>query len=168
MYKKNLIVAMDENRFIGKDGKLPLWKLSADMEHFKKITVEAKIVIMGRKKFESIPEKFRPLKERVNVILTKNKEFKAPGCLVLHSVEHALKIFKDVKFYVIGGGKIYQAFLPHICRLVVTHVKTKIEGDTFFPEIDSEWRSHTILEHQIDEKNQYPFSIVEYTRRPRT
>ena len=164
-----MIVAMDRNRGIGKAGVIP-WRLSADMEHFRKVTVACGIVGIGRKTWDSIPEKFRPLPKRLNIILTKDKTFKVSckNCMVLNSVQHFLRIFRGRKFYIIGGAEIYSLFMPYVSRLVVTHVHTEIkDADSFFPEIDDEWRSKKLMEHGADEKNQYPFTIVEYTRRPR-
>lgn len=161
---------MDKNRVIGKGGMIP-WRLPTDMEHFKKTTIDGERVGMGRKTWDSIPEKFRPLPKRLNVVLTRDKNFKiqSPNCMVLNSPEHFLKVFRGKKFYVIGGEGIYKLFMPHISRLVVTHVHTVIEeGDAFFPEITDEWKPHTLFEKEADEKNQFSFTVVEYTRRPRT
>ena len=169
MHKINMIVAMDKNHGIGKAGVMP-WKLSADMEYFKRTTMACGIVGIGRKTWDSIPEKLKPLPKRLNVILSRDKAFKVSckNCMVLNSVDHFLRIFKGRKFYIIGGENIYSLFMPYVSRLVVMHVHTEIEdADSFFPEINSEWRHRKILEHEADEENQYPFTIVEYTRRPR-
>ena len=103
---------MDANRGIGKDNGL-LWHLPADMKFFKESTLD-NIVVMGRKNFESIPEKYRPLSRRENVILTRNKNYKAEGCLVFNSIKVLLKHYENEEertMFIIGGGEIYKQFL---------------------------------------------------------
>ena len=170
MHRENMIVAMDKNRGIGKDGKMPGWKLSADMVHFVSLTTECGLVAMGRKTWDSLSARFKPLPGRMNVVFSQDKDFKIPSrdCLVLNSVEHFLKIFKGRQYYVIGGEQIYNLFSPYVSRLIVTHVDTIIEGaDAFFPEIGDGWKFRIIAEHAVDEHNQYPFVIKAYTRKPR-
>lgn len=107
-----IIVAIDAKNGIGKDNDL-LWHLPNDMKFFKEKTTD-NIVVMGRKNFESIPEKFRPLPHRENVILTRNQEFKADNCLVFHSFEDVMDRFNDEEdrtMFIIGGGEIYKQAL---------------------------------------------------------
>jgi dihydrofolate reductase len=130
----SMIVAMSErDRVIGLDGDLP-WKLSADLKRFKKITT-AHPVIMGRKTWESIPEKFRPLPERRNIILTRNPEFAARGADVCESLEQALStIPDDLEAFLIGGTSVFEAGLQLAERIYLTRVEYDGPGDTFFPE----------------------------------
>lgn len=161
----SVIVAMDINRVIGKDGKTP-WqgKLQADMLYFRDTTI-GKTVVHGRKTYESIPLKFRPLPNRENIVLTRDHDFQSPSCIVIHSVEEILRIANGIEIWVIGGGEIYNLFLPHAKRLVVTHIDAEFEGDVFFPEINHKWTPHDVFDkHEVDEKNLFPFQIVEYTR----
>lgn len=131
------IVAHDKNRLIGGDNKL-LWHLPEDLKNFKKMTLNS-TVIMGRKTFESIG---KPLPKRLNIILTRDKTFKAEGCLVYHSVEDIIKDFaKDPhQVFVIGGGEIYNIFFPFIQRIYVSLVDGEYEGDTYFPEYTEGWK----------------------------
>ncbi len=138
----NIIAAVGENRALGKDNKL-LWHISEDLKRFRKLTF-GHPVIMGRKTFESIG---KPLPDRTNIIVTRNKNFQAPGCLVTDSLEKALeKAGKiDSETFVIGGGEIYKEAVPLANRLYLTLVKNSPEADTFFPD----WSDFkTVLEKQ--------------------
>lgn len=139
----NLIVAVDENWAIGNKGKL-LVSIPSDMKFFRQETSgEGKVVILGRKTLESFPGG-RPLKNRVNIVLTKNKDFQVEGAVVVHSVEEALEAVKeydDEKIYVIGGDTIYKQFLPY-CKLAhITKIAHAYEADAWFPNLDEmpEW-----------------------------
>ena len=157
-----IIVAMDNNNVIGISGKMP-WRLSRDMGHFSEVT-GGKTVVMGRKTYESLSPKFRPLPKRENIILTRDPDFFAPGCTIVTSVEQVLMMSLKKEIWVIGGGEIYRLFLPHTSRMLVTHVDTCISGDMFFPEIEGRWLPNQLFRHEADEKNQFSFSIVEYTK----
>jgi len=141
-----LIAAMSENGVIGRENRLP-WHIPEELQYFKKMTL-GKPVIMGRKTFESMGSK--PLPKRLNVILTHDKAFLAKDCEVVHSVEQALQLVSNhEEVMVIGGAKIYQAFLPLANRLYLSVIHQKIEGDTFFPHWDeSQW----IVQSQEDKK----------------
>lgn len=134
-----LIAAVAENGCIGKDGKVP-WALPEDMKRFKALTM-GHIVIMGRKTWESIPEKFRPLPGRTNVVVTRQAEYALPGGVErAASLDEALTAHAAEDVFVIGGGEIYALAMPKATRLEVTRVKQSVEGDAFFPDIDpSEW-----------------------------
>lgn len=157
-----MIVAMDQMRAIAKNGKIP-WRLKADMEHFVNMTKE-KIVVMGRKTWDSLPEKFKPLPNRENVILTSNKDLVLPGCKVLHSRNEVLHLAQFREVWIMGGAEIYKMFLPYTNRLIVTHVETVVDGDVFFPPIGREWKTTLLFHQETDEKNHYPFQVVEYKR----
>src|SRR3989344_9203103 len=109
----SLIAAIDRNRVIGSKNGIP-WRLPADLAHFKSLTI-GKPIIMGRATFESIG---KPLKDRTNIVITRNLDYKCEGCIVVHSVEEALARAKDAEeIMVIGGGEIYAQFLPYVARM---------------------------------------------------
>lgn len=130
----SIIAAVADNGVIGNDGDMP-WKLSTDLKRFKALTT-GKPVIMGRKTFASIG---RPLPNRVNLVLTRDTAFEAPGVVVVPTQEAAIDAASDVgaeEAMVIGGGEIYRAFLDRADRLYITHVDASPAGDTHFPAID--------------------------------
>lgn len=154
----NLIVCTDKNHGIGKNGKL-LFSLEEDMRFFKEMTT-GKVVVMGRKTLESMPNG-QPLKNRTNIVLTRDKTLTRDDVIVCHSIDDLLKKLREYKnddVFVIGGGQIYRALLPCCNRAYITLVDTKKDADTFFPDIadDSEWRletsSETCTESGIDFK----------------
>lgn len=152
----SIIVAIAENNVIGKDNDL-IWKLPRDMKHFKETTT-GHYIIMGRKTFES---NGRPLPNRTNVIITRDKNFKAEGCVIVHSLEDALlKAKDDSEVFIIGGGVIYKLAMPLVDRIYLTKIHHTFEGDTFFPEINmNEWNEIDRRDFEPDEKNKYPFTI---------
>jgi dihydrofolate reductase len=150
------IVAMAENRVIGKNNQLP-WHLPADLKHFKELTTGHSI-IMGRKTYESIG---KPLPNRENIILTRDKNYQAEGCKVVHAIEEAIKLAAHNKeLFIIGGAEIYQQAMPYIHRIYLTVVHHYFEGDTYFPALNNEWREISNERHEADEKNDYAFSFV--------
>lgn len=167
--KVQLIVAMDNERGIGKNNDL-MWHLPADMKFFKETTV-GHIVVMGRKNFDSIPERFRPLVDRENVVLTRNTDYLAENCQVFHSLEACLKAYEnesDRIVFIIGGGQIYEQALALNCidELYITHVDHVYGADTFFPEIDeNNWDSSVVFSHEADEKNAVAFQVKHYTKK---
>lgn len=158
----SIIVAVAENNVIGKDNDL-IWHLPRDLKHFKE-TTSGHYIIMGRKTFES---NGRPLPNRTNVIITRDKNYTAEGCVVVHSLEAALKeAAKDTEPFIIGGGKIYEQALPFVDRIYLTKIHHSFEGDTFFPEINmDEWELSDKRYFEADEKNKYPFSILVLDRK---
>lgn len=155
----SLIVAMDQNRVIGLNNQTP-WRLPADLKYFKKTTM-GKPIIMGRKTYESIG---RPLPGRKNIIVTRNRHFKAEGCIVVHSIEDALSAAGEGEVMVIGGAQLYEQLLPVADRLYVTLLETQFEGDTYFPEIDDEdWLEISREENKpsADIPFQYSFIVLE-------
>jgi len=153
----SLIAAMDKNRVIGNKGKLP-WTLPADLKYFKDNT-KRKPIIMGRKTFESIG---RPLPDRVNIIVTRDEDYKKEGCTVVHSAEEAIKAAGDVaEVMVIGGSQIYKEFLPLANRIHLTKVDAEVDGDTYFPEFKiEEWKEVSYEEHERDAENPYDYAFV--------
>ncbi len=141
----SLIVAMTHERVIGCDGHLPWGRLPSDMFRFKKVTTEAGIVIMGRKTWESIPEKFRPLPGRMNLVLTR-KPMPIVNPTFVRFVTSVQSAYTEIVKYgnkacVIGGEEIYKLFLPvsYLKKVHITKIHTSLPGDTFFPELDSSW-----------------------------
>lgn len=159
------IVAMTEDRVIGANGEIP-WHCPADLKFFKKVT-GTRPVIMGRKTYESIPEKFRPLPGRRNIVLTRNEEILTgtepftiddDGTYWVPSVEEALLAANDdgpdeSEVFVIGGAEIYRQFLPYTTRLYLTVIEGGYEGDTYFPEWPEDWVKSESLHHPGDSKN---------------
>ncbi|HKK16123.1 MAG TPA: dihydrofolate reductase, partial [Gammaproteobacteria bacterium] len=130
----SLIVAMDRNGVIGKDGNLP-WRLSSDLQHFRKITM-GKPIVMGRKTHESIS---RPLPGRENVIITRDKDYVAKDCTVLNSLECVYARFHDLdEIMIMGGADLYQQTIDKAQRIYLTEVHADLEGDTWFPQFDRE------------------------------
>ncbi len=132
----SLIAALTPDRVIGRDGDLP-WRIPSELRYFRTITM-GKPIIMGRRNHESIG---RPLPGRLNIVLTRNKAFRAEGCAVVHDIEAALAACDGAdEIMVIGGADLYTAFLPRADRLYLTWVEATIPGDTFFPAFDpADW-----------------------------
>lgn len=160
---------MDNERGIGKNNDL-MWHLPADMKFFKE-TTHGHVVVMGRKNFDSIPERFRPLVGRENVVLTRNTDFLAENCQVFHSLEACLAAYENETerfVYIIGGGQIYKQALQLNCvdEMYITHVDHVYGADTFFPEIDqNNWDTSVVFSHEVDEKNAVPFQVKHYTKK---
>ena len=155
----NLIVAVDKNWGIGKNNKL-LVSIPADMKFFRE-TTSGRVVVMGRKTLESFPNGL-PLKNRTNIILTKNKDYHVKDAIVLHSVEEVMKEleqYEEEDIYVIGGDSIYRQFLPYCKVAHVTRIDHAYEADTFFPDLDAqeEWEVTGISEEQTYFDLEYTF-----------
>ncbi|MDP2625070.1 MAG: dihydrofolate reductase [Candidatus Peregrinibacteria bacterium] len=170
-----LVVAIDEDNGIGIDGQLP-WYLSEDLKFFAKVTKTTEdpdkqnAVIMGRKTWESIPDKYRPLPGRLNIVLSRSHTYFLPSDVLLESsFGDALKSATEgnvEKVFVIGGGRVFEETLNHpgCGGLYVTEVLKKFNCDTFFPEIDSE-RFERVSESEILEEDDVQFRFVEYRRK---
>ena len=158
----SLIAAMAENRVIGVNNTLP-WRLPADLRHFRQLTT-GHHVIMGRRNYESIG---KPLPDRTNIVVTRNTEYRAPGCEIKHSLVDALQdIQDDTEVFVIGGAEIYRQAMSDADRIYLTLVHANISGDTFFPEFDTrEWNEISRTRHKADEKNPHAYSFVTYDRK---
>lgn len=153
----SLIVAMDRNGIIGNEGDLP-WRLSSDLKHFKKITM-GKPIVMGRITHESIG---RPLPGRENVVISRDKNYQATGCTVLHSLECVYARFHDIdEIIIMGGAELYAQTLDRSKRIYLTEVHAELKGDTYFPEFDREnWEEIERYDFRADEKNEYDYSFV--------
>ncbi|TNE53687.1 MAG: dihydrofolate reductase [Bacteroidetes bacterium] len=165
--KIKLIVAYDQEKGIGKNNDL-MWNLPRDMRFFKE-TTEGSVVIMGRKNYDSIPEKYRPLPNRQNIVLSRNQSFEAPGCLTFQSLEKALEYLKETDeqrtVFIIGGGQIYREALVMgvVDEMYITEVDHVFGADTFFPELDlMDWEGEEILRQEVDDKHAYPFRTKHY------
>ncbi len=166
--KVALIVAMDKNRGIGKDNDL-MWDLPVDMKFFK-YTTQGHVVVLGRKNYESIPEKYRPLPNRENAVLTRNKSYKAEGAIVFHSLDECLKHYSsetERTIFIIGGGEIYRQAMEMnvIDEMYITHIEQNYDADTFFPNFElNDWTSEILFNHTKDDKNEASFEVVRYSK----
>ena len=157
------IVAMANNRVIGKDNDIP-WYLPADLQYFKKTTL-GHTVIMGRNCFVSIG---KPLPKRTNIIITRDPYFISTVCLTAHSISEALHLAHDQgesEVFIIGGGQIYEQTQELWDKLYITQVDLEVEGDVFFPEIDlTGWNQISSIANTKDEKNEYDYTFNVYER----
>jgi dihydrofolate reductase len=149
-----LIAACSKNRVIGKDNKL-IWNLPEDLKRFKDLTLGNPIV-MGRKTYESIG---KSLPGRLNIILTKNRDFKADNCLIYNNIYDMLEIYQQSNLFVIGGGEIYNMFLPHAKKIELTLIDKDFEGDTFFPELGSDWIESNV---EINSNGEFEYKYITY------
>ena len=159
----NLIVAVDSNWAIGKENKL-LVSIPQDMKFFRE-TTNGKVVAMGRKTLESFPGG-QPLKNRVNVVLTTDKNYKVKDTVIVHSVEEMveeLKKYDSEDIYVIGGESIYRQLLPYCTNAYVTKIDHAYDADTYFPDLDAdpEWEMTKISDEQTYFDLEYVFAIYE-------
>ncbi|MFO7476858.1 MAG: dihydrofolate reductase [Methyloceanibacter sp.] len=158
-----LVVAMGENRAIGKGGSLP-WHLRSDMRYFRQITM-GKPVVMGRLTFASLP---RLLDGRANIVLTRNAAFAPPGAIMAYSLEEALEMARKEaakagadEIMVIGGEDVFRAVLPQAGRIYLTEVHASPRADTWFPELDmSAWREVSREAHKAGPQDDHDFSFV--------
>ena len=159
----SLIAAMDRNRIIGKNNALP-WSMPADLKHFRDLT-RGKPIIMGRKTFESIG---RPLPDRINIIITRDQAYRAPGCVVVHTTDAALQAAGDApEVMVIGGGEIFSMFLGRSERMYLTYIDADFEGDARFPKYAAdEWQETEREPHDADTTNPHPYTFVILERKP--
>ena len=160
-----IIAAMGKNRELGNKRNLPEWKLSTDLKRFKNLTYGS-TVVMGRKNFESLPEKFRPLPNRKNIVLTSDKNWKVEGVETANSISEVLKKYEGVDtLWIIGGGEIYKQFLHFADELHITHVDGDFEADTFMPEFLKDFRATSAVKIKKDEKNSHDTIYTKYNRR---
>jgi len=164
-----MIAALSKNHVIGKNNDLP-WKLPDDMKFFMD-TTKGHHAIMGRKNYESIPHKFKPLPNRTNIVVTRQKNFDAPGCTVVDSLEKGLAIAQqnqEPETFIIGGAEIYKLGLPHATRLYLTEIDAIIDGDTYFPEFSrKQWKEVSRSHHDKDARHIYTFDFVVYEKIPK-
>ncbi len=155
--KLAIIVATDEQGLIGRENDLP-WKLSADLQYFRRVTM-GKPIIMGRSTHESIG---RALPGRHNIVVTKNTDYQADGCTIVHSIAEAITACNDVEeVMVMGGASLYKQFLPQADKLYLTQVHASLEGDTWFPDWQTDdWIELSREDYSSDEKNEFDYSFI--------
>ncbi|HKK96176.1 MAG TPA: dihydrofolate reductase [Anaerovoracaceae bacterium] len=161
----NLIVAVDQNWGIGKNGQL-LTKISGDMKFFKETTM-GKVVVMGRRTFESIPSK-KALPGRTNIILTKNKKYNAPGCQIVTSKEELCDVvlsYNKEDVFLIGGENIYKDCLEYCDTLYITKIYDTFEADRHMVNIDSSDGFNITWESEIMEENGVKYQFFKYERK---
>lgn len=157
----SIIAAVAKNRVIGMNNSLP-WHLPADMRHFRALTM-GKPIIMGKKTFESLG---KPLPQRLNIVLSDERDYQPAGCVVVHSLEEAIAVAGKSKEVMIGGGaSVYKQFMEKADRLYLTVIHQEFEGDAYFPEVDpAHWREVRRVDGKADEKNPYDYSFVVFER----
>ncbi|MBY0487211.1 MAG: dihydrofolate reductase [Flavobacteriaceae bacterium] len=157
-----LIAAAGQNNALGKDNQL-VWHLPNDFKRFKQIT-SGHYIIMGRKTFESFP---KPLPNRTHIIITRQKNYTAEGCLVVNSIEKAIEIApKEEEIFIIGGAQIYTQSIDLADKIELTRVHANPEADAFFPEIDLQnWKLTFEEKHFKDEKHNFDFDFLTYTKK---
>lgn len=154
--KISLIAAMGKNKVIGKNNSLP-WHLPADMKRFRELT-RNKPIIMGRKTYESIG---RPLPDRKNIIITKDKSYRAEGCIIAHSINEALSSAEGAdEVMIIGGANVYRQFLPIADKIYLTIIGKDFEGDAYFPQYGNEWREVKKEDCKADAQNPHNYSFL--------
>jgi dihydrofolate reductase len=164
----SLIVAVANNGVIGKQGKLP-WHLPADLRYFQRVTM-GHHVIMGRTTYESIDPKFRPLRGRVNVVLSRDPSYRQRGCIAAHTIDEALAIARaaaESEAFVAGGAQVYRAALALADRVYLTRVDASVDGEAVFPALDAtEWVESSRRVHEADENNAFrcTFLVCERAR----
>lgn len=160
----SIIVALTSEGVIGKRNDLPWPRIPADMKYFKETTM-GHPVIMGRKTWESIPEKFRPLPGRVNIVLSKDPTFEAGGAFVFPSLESALTnaagFLGGEEIFIIGGAQIYAEALPKTGRLYLTYVHRTFEGDTYFRGFAKDFKNVVSSEERHDTDPPITFVVVD-------
>jgi dihydrofolate reductase len=163
----SMIAALTRNRLIGVNNGLP-WHLPDDMKYFMQ-TTKGHHVIMGRKNYDSIPEKFRPLPNRTNIVVSRQANLQLPQCEVVHSLKEGLDLARNAdesETFIIGGSAIYQLGMPVADRLYLTEIQAELSGDTYFPEFDKkQWSEVSRTPHASDARHAYGFEFVIYERK---
>ena len=164
MSKISIIAAASKNLVIGKDNDLP-WNIPSDLKNFKKIT-EGHFVIMGKNTWESIPEKFRPLPNRKNIVITRNLNYNAVGATVINDLETIINFFKNDnengEVFIIGGAQIYKEAFKYADKLYLTQIFNEIDGDTYLEGLDfSEWVLTETSEHIEENGIEFRFATFD-------
>lgn len=156
MPKLKLIAAVGKNNELGKNNSLPLWNLKTDFKRLKELTM-GHTIVMGKNTFYSLPEKFRPMPGRRNVILSKDKNLEIQYVQIFHSIPKLMEGLKDEKeIWIFGGANIYQQFIDLVDELHITHVDGDFDADVFFPKINPEiWKIVSEKKVPKDEKNSH-------------
>ena len=155
-----LIAAMARNRAIGKDGDLP-WQLPGELLHFKQATM-GKPIVMGRKTWESIG---RVLPGRQNIVVTRSRDYQAPGCDMAASLDEALQQARGGEVMIIGGGQLYAQAMAYADRMILTEIDIEPEADTWFPEWrEEDWQPLSERGVAADERNPWSYRVIEWVR----
>jgi len=162
----NLIFARARNGVIGRDGTMP-WHLPQDLAHFKRLTAGCP-VIMGRKTWDSLPGKFRPLPGRLNLVVTRQAAWSGEGAHAVHSLEQGLALARHLEpapaeVWVIGGAQLYALAVPLASRAIVTELDADIPGDTYAPQFDATWVETARERHTSDTGLHYAFVTYTHT-----
>ncbi len=158
------MAAVARGGVIGLEGGLP-WRIPEDMRHFRELTI-GHPVIMGRRTWDSLPERFRPLPDRRNVVVTRNAAWRGDGAERASSLEDALRLLDGApRVFVIGGAELYAVTLSLADELLLTEIDADVEGDTLFPPWERRAFEETSREHHVSEAG-IPFSFATYRRRP--
>jgi dihydrofolate reductase len=163
--KLHLIYARARNGTIGKDNQMP-WHLPEDLAHFKRVTL-GQPVIMGRKTWDSLPARFRPLPGRLNIVITRQPEWQADGALRAASIEAAMRLCGDApNAWIMGGAEIYRQAEPLASSAVVTEIDHDYEGDAFAPHLGADWHEEQREAHTAASGMGYAFVTYQNTRQP--
>lgn len=161
------IVAAAENNAIGKDNQL-LWHLPRDMKFFKETTI-GHCIISGRKNYDSIPDRFRPLSNRTNIVVTRNKNFSSEGAIVVNDIHSALEVARgkgETDCYIIGGAEIYRQTMDDINIILLTKVHHSFDADAFYPALNmNDWNIISQNHFDADEKNKYAMTFLKLIRK---
>jgi len=157
----SIIAALSENGVIGRNNRLP-WHLPADLAHFKALTL-GKPIVMGRRTWESLPGL---LPERTHIVVTRDRSYRAEGCILVASPEEAIAAARDAaEIMVVGGAGLYRVMLPLAGRMYLTRVAARVEGDVSFPDLDpSCWREVAREERRCDERNRHDLTFLTLER----
>ena len=163
----SLIAAVAKNGVIGRDNKLP-WHLPSDLARFKRLTT-GHPVIMGRKNWESIPERSRPLRARTNIVVTRQADYQADGAIVVHSIAHAIAAARRAagadEIFIAGGEDIYRQFLPFAQKAYLTKIHALVYGNTYFPNMRLfNWRQEEVPSEPRHTDDEYTTSFHVYER----
>jgi dihydrofolate reductase len=161
----HLIYARARNGVIGKDNQMP-WQLPEDLAHFKRVTL-GQPVIMGRKTWDSLPARFRPLPGRVNIVVTRQSDWHAEGALRAGSIEEAVRLCGDApQAWIMGGAEIYRQAEPLASTAVVTEIDADFEGDAFAPTLASDWQEVQRESHTSASGLGFAFVTYQHPRSP--
>lgn len=163
----SIIVAVSENNVIGKDNDL-IWNLPDDMDFFKMKT-KGHCILTGRRNFESIPEKYRPLPNRTNIVVTRQDFQNEDGLYYVKSIEEGIKLAaekNEEELFIIGGGEIYKQSLDLTDIVYFTRVHSEFDGDTFFPELDmGKWKEVSNDFHPADDRHKYDMTFLQFNKK---
>lgn len=156
-----MIWAQSRNGVIGRDGDLP-WRIPEDWAHFRR-TTGSDAVVHGRASWEALPAKNRPLPGRRNIVLTRQREYDAPGAETAHDLDSALALLDGADAWICGGGDVYAQAMPLADLLVVTEVDAEVDGDTYAPEIGAGWQEPQVSEW-VESSSGLRFRVLRYHR----